>query len=456
MSTNIRSEKIGDIYYQNGNGVPTHIAIIGTVYIDVNTGLFYTNRNGIALWSEPSGGGGIPDAPIDNVTYGRENGSWVDLNSKYLSISGGTVVGLSATTISATTYQNLPEATPSVRGVVNIGTQSFGGNKTFFGLGTLSEIIFEIFNQSNVSMFEITNNPNIGLRLNAMNVVLRQTGTDGEVRTINGGSRLIIGGNTSTTITQGNPNNGTIRIGQSTNNSAISTNRKLITTEHNITTFSGMSNWQLTLFALDNILDFTDYGGGGFVKGIHINPQLTNLPDFQAIHAAVGSTHLNITTPDSKAIFEVGGTLKVSKPYPRLTQAQRLALTGILAGSFVYQTDNLIGVWEFNGVRWIPPRREVKDVTGTTYTLLEEDDDKILHFTNNSDVTITIPTGLTPTNRYEGKQLGDGQLIFGTDVGVDLRVGTSEVAKTAEKYSVFGLDVIGTEEYMLFGKLELS
>ena len=101
-------------------------------------------------------------------------------------------------------------------------------------------------------------------------------------------------------------------------------------------------------------------------------------------------------------------------------------------------------------------QREVKVVAGTTYTLLEEDGNKILHFTNNSDVTITIPTGLTPTNRYEGKQLGDGQLIFGTDIGVDLRVGTSEVAKTAEKYSVFGLDVIGTEEYMLFGKLELS
>jgi hypothetical protein len=100
--------------------------------------------------------------------------------------------------------------------------------------------------------------------------------------------------------------------------------------------------------------------------------------------------------------------------------------------------------------------KQTKIITGSAYTLQEEDKGRVLHFTNNSDVTITIPTGLTSTNRYEGKQLGDGQLIFGTDVGVDLRVGTSEVAKTAEKYSVFGLDVIGTEEYMLFGKLELS
>lgn len=100
--------------------------------------------------------------------------------------------------------------------------------------------------------------------------------------------------------------------------------------------------------------------------------------------------------------------------------------------------------------------KQVKTITGTTYTLEEEDKGRILHFTSNTEVTITIPTGLTSTNRYEGKQLGDGQLVFGADIGVDLRVADDEVAKTAGKYSVFALDVIGTEEYMLYGKLELS
>jgi len=99
--------------------------------------------------------------------------------------------------------------------------------------------------------------------------------------------------------------------------------------------------------------------------------------------------------------------------------------------------------------------KDVKIITGDTYTLLNTDRNKILHFTSNTDVVITIPTGLNPNNRYEGKQLGTGQLLFGTDMGVDLRVGASELAKTAEQYSVFGLDVIGPEEYLLYGKLEL-
>jgi hypothetical protein len=109
------------------------------------------------------------------------------------------------------------------------------------------------------------------------------------------------------------------------------------------------------------------------------------------------------------------------------------------------------GEWvELNSIR------TPKTITGTTYTLVEEDKDKILNFTSNTDVVITIPTGLSPNNRYEGKQLGTGQLIFGADIGVTLRVGASELAKTAEQYSPFALDVIGTEEYMLYGKLELS
>lgn len=128
-----------------------------------------------------------------------------------------------------------------------------------------------------------------------------------------------------------------------------------------------------------------------------------------------------------------------------------VTITGTPSDGQALVYDN--GAWRNENVDL---KRTVKIITGTTYTLEEEDKNKILHFTSNTDVTITIPLGLGSTNRYEGKQLGTGQLLFGIDVGGDLRVGPSELAKTAEQYSVFGLDVIGTEEYILFGKLELS
>lgn len=97
----------------------------------------------------------------------------------------------------------------------------------------------------------------------------------------------------------------------------------------------------------------------------------------------------------------------------------------------------------------------IKTISATTYTLLDEDAGKVLHFTSSTSVTVTIPTGLATNKRYEGVQLGDGQVSFVTD-GTTLRVGASETATTAEKYSVFGLDWIGTNEYLLYGKLELA
>ena len=100
-------------------------------------------------------------------------------------------------------------------------------------------------------------------------------------------------------------------------------------------------------------------------------------------------------------------------------------------------------------------RKQIKTVSETTYTLLESDWNKILHFTSATDVTITVPTGLSVGNRYEGKQRGEGQLIFIDDGTTTINIGASETNKTLEQFSVFGLDCVASNEYDLFGKLEL-
>lgn len=99
-------------------------------------------------------------------------------------------------------------------------------------------------------------------------------------------------------------------------------------------------------------------------------------------------------------------------------------------------------------------KKSIKVIPGTSYTLLPDDTYKILHFTSNIAVTVTIPNGLTAGLNFEGKQLGAGQLTF-VGSGTTLRKGASENLKTAEQYSVFAVDWINTEEYMVYGKLEL-
>ena len=95
-SINIRSISVGDVTIQSGNGTPDHIAVKGSIYIDMSTAIEYINKDGIATWAE-----------FLDSTYVFTGGTG--------SFTGGTVSGatffsggLSATTFSATTYLGLP------------------------------------------------------------------------------------------------------------------------------------------------------------------------------------------------------------------------------------------------------------------------------------------------------------------------------------------------------------
>jgi hypothetical protein len=97
----------------------------------------------------------------------------------------------------------------------------------------------------------------------------------------------------------------------------------------------------------------------------------------------------------------------------------------------------------------------ISNIGATAYSISSSDSTLILQFTSNSPITVTIPSGLTPSKRYEGKQLGTGQITFVAGGGVTLNKAATENAKTAEQYSVFAIDWTGSETYMIYGKLEL-
>ncbi len=90
-SSNIQSVVVGSAYVQIGNGSPDHISPIGSMYTDLLTTIEYINKDGLVNWEVTGGGGG-------GVTF-----------------TGGTVpgptyflAGLTSTTVSADTYENLP------------------------------------------------------------------------------------------------------------------------------------------------------------------------------------------------------------------------------------------------------------------------------------------------------------------------------------------------------------
>jgi hypothetical protein len=100
--------------------------------------------------------------------------------------------------------------------------------------------------------------------------------------------------------------------------------------------------------------------------------------------------------------------------------------------------------------------KSIKEITGLTYTLTNLDTNFILHFmvSTSSNVLVTIPSGLNPNNRYEGRQMGTSQISF-TYSSVDLLLSPSSFAETYDQYSVFSIDWTGTEQYILYGKLAI-
>jgi len=121
MSTLINSFDLTPFYIQSGYGIPNHFSTLGSEYTDLDTAIKYVNKNGLDYWVQ-----------MVDTTY---------------PFSGGTVTGstnftngLTANTISATTYYNLPTDISITGGTYTTGTTTFtnntGGTFTVTGYST--------------------------------------------------------------------------------------------------------------------------------------------------------------------------------------------------------------------------------------------------------------------------------------------------------------------------------
>ena len=160
-------------------------------------------------------------------------------------------------------------------------------------------------------------------------------------------------------------------------------------------------------------------------------------------------------TIHASSMFSVFSTVQGSVPAPRMTQAQRIAIPSPIMGLQVYQTDVVEGLYVYKSTGWELTENSVKirkDITGTTYTLLSTDINKVLYTTNASPVTITIPSGLPAGQEYELIQYAAGQVSFVTS-GTTLRFLDYELASTYGIYARVTISYIDTETYQLLGQL---
>jgi len=131
----IRSESLGDIYYQTGVGYPSHIAIKGSTYTDITTGHQYINKDGLVNWVMFLDGDTV-------ITGGTSSGEYLPLSGGTVSGSTNFISGLTANTITATSYNNLPLDIRVTGGTHTNGVTTFvnnsGGTFNVSGYATTS------------------------------------------------------------------------------------------------------------------------------------------------------------------------------------------------------------------------------------------------------------------------------------------------------------------------------
>jgi hypothetical protein len=198
-------------------------------------------------------------------------------------------------------------------------------------------------------------------------------------------------------------------------------------------------------------------------------------------------TGIGTTAPNASAKLEVAATDK-GFLLPRMTSAQRTAITTPANGLLVYQTDGVTGFYVNSGTSasptwsrvtmdWVITGNDIAYTAGNVsttgnltggnaststisgfaanvatitgaYSITAADNGKILQSTASSAITVTIPSGLPTGFNCTVVQMGAGQITFsGTYVN---RTGFN---KTASQYSVVSILHLGSNSIIVTGEM---
>jgi hypothetical protein len=249
-------------------------------------------------------------------------------------------------------------ATETVTGVVNATTQTFGGNKTIVGSSSTTGNALEIQNAAHALLFSVLNGKGVYINSAGNNtgdkyITLGDSSGNASrevyferVATSGGGFRIRTLGGTAMSM-----DGMAISFGASVSlPGGVHTNIGSITQGNSgynyiIRTVVSSSVWQfLAGQQASNPALLTDLM-------YQIDTDTTTPANRQFsinIPLKVGGTSLN----NASAIVDFSSTTKGSLPIPRMTQAQRTAISSPAVGLLVYQTDGTEGVYVNKSTGW--------------------------------------------------------------------------------------------------------
>jgi hypothetical protein len=92
-------------------------------------------------------------------------------------------------------------------------------------------------------------------------------------------------------------------------------------------------------------------GASGISRGLYIDYNIVAAADFRAIEVSSGGAYINTTSVQASAILQADSTTKGFLP-PRMTNAQRTAISSPAVGLIVYCTDMVEGLYVYKSTGW--------------------------------------------------------------------------------------------------------
>ncbi len=201
-------------------------------------------------------------------------------------------------------------------------------------------------------------------------------------------------------------------------------------------------------------------------------------------------TGIGTTTPDASAKLEIASTSK-GFLVPRMTAAQKTAISLPATGLLIYQTDASAGFYVNTGTSaspawlrlnndWVKSGNDISYTTGNVsttgnltggsstssklsgfgasisskagnYTLVAADNGTVISFTSATAVTLTIPTGLPDGFNCMVVQQGAGQVTL-TGSGL-VPISRNSYTKTIGQYALATILHMGSNVVIISGEL---
>ena len=320
-----------------------------------------------------------------------------------------------------------------------------------------STIAFEVgqnttLNGTSVPLFNVLGSGNVGIGTNTPTAQL-------EVATTNGLSTII---RRASSASQTSAN----LILQKTNSSnpSVSTavpsgeyvGRILFSASNGTSSYPG-NGTDIVGYAVGN-QSSTNNGGGIMFRTVPLNISPTDTPTERMKIDHNGNVGIGFVTP-ATGIVAPASILDVSSTtsgvlVPRMTTTQRTAitLTTALKGMLVFDSD--VNMFYYNvGTSWSPINVGTIKTISAAYTLLPEDNGRVLDVTSATALTITVPNTLPVGFQVSITQAGAGQVTI--TGGGGMTVNNRYLAtRTSGQWAKAGLEVRASGSSVLSGDVQ--